>query len=379
MALSKIQFGNTGRRNLVINGGMQVAQRGTSVTSVSASGVYRTVDRFYNDLGSSGTFTVSQATDAPTGFANSFKLDCTTADASPNYHLFIQKIEGQNLQQIAKGTSSAQPITLSFYVKSNKAGTYSVNARDRDNNRFCYKSYTINSANTWERKTVTFPADTTGALDNDNANSMDIEWWVAAGSTYNSGSTTGAWGANVNGNRAAANTVNIGTSTDDEWLITGVQLEVGSVASEFEHRSFGEELNLCHRYFYNGLTSNGSGTYSIFPVNFRNHVSTGNNGHIAFTVALPQPMRTIPTLTHDLANSNHAGNGVATGATTWNFYHQNQGWGSYAGNGNLNTLSRSGSTDSQVQLGTYYISPNSITYDQLTIGSSRKMHFSSEL
>ena len=236
-------------RNLVINGAMQVAQRATSVASVSSSGVYRTVDRFFNDLGSSGTFTVSQASDGPTGFANSFKLDCTTADASPNYHLFLQKIEGQNLQQIAKGTSSAQPITLSFYVKSNKAGTYSVNARDRDNDRFCYKSYTIDSANTWERKSVTFPADTTGALDDDNANSMDIEWWVAAGSTYNSGTTTGAWGSNVNANRAAANTVNIGTSTDDEWLITGIQLEIGEQATPFEHRSFGDELQKCQRYF----------------------------------------------------------------------------------------------------------------------------------
>tara|TARA_Y100001972_G_scaffold125995_1_gene178564 strand:+ start:49 stop:1128 length:1080 start_codon:yes stop_codon:yes gene_type:complete len=257
MPLSKIQttdnqvIPNLGRRNLIINGAMQIAQRATtSVTNVSSGGTYRTVDRFFNDLGSSGTFTVTRAGDGPDGFGYSFKLDCTTADASPNYHLFVQKIEGQNLQQISKGTSSAKPITLSFYVKSNKAGTYSVNARDRDNDRFCYKSYTINSANTWERKTVTFPADTTGALDNDNANSMDIEWWVAAGSTYNSGSTTGAWGANVNGNRAAANTVNIGTSTDDEWLITGVQLEVGSVASEFEHRSFAEELKLCERYFF---------------------------------------------------------------------------------------------------------------------------------
>ena len=270
-------------RNLIINGAMNVAQRATSVASVSSSGVYRTVDRFFNDLGSSGTFTVSQASDSPTGFANSFKLDCTTADASPDYHLFLQKIEGQNLQQIAKGTSSAQPITLSFYVKSNKAGTYSVNARDRDNDRFCYKSYTIDSANTWERKSVTFPADTTGALDDDNANSMDIEWWVAAGSTYNSGTTTGAWGSNVNANRAAANTVNIGTSTDDEWLITGVQLEVGEQATPFEHRSFGDELSLCKRYF------------QIHDDMHLRGYATGTNQRIEQYFALGTTMRVDPT------------------------------------------------------------------------------------
>jgi hypothetical protein len=273
-------------RNLIINGAMQVAQRATSVASVSSSGVYRTVDRFFNDLGSSGTFTVSQASDGPTGFANSFKLDCTTADASPNYHLFLQKIEGQNLQQIAKGTSSAQPITLSFYVKSNKAGTYSVNARDRDNDRFCYKSYTIDSANTWERKSVTFPADTTGVLDDDNANSMDIEWWVAAGSTYNSGTTTGVWGSNVSANRAAANTVNIGTSTDDEWLITGIQLEVGDTATPFEHRSFGDELARCQRYYYQTQTNE----HSV-------HTNRSyNNGNTYYgTVTFPSTMRATPT------------------------------------------------------------------------------------
>ena len=307
MPLSKIQTTNNqvvpnlGRRNIIINGAMQVAQRATSVASVSASGVYRTVDRFFNDLGSSGTFTVSQASDGPVGFANSFKLDCTTADSSPNYHLFIQKIEGQNLQQIAKGTSSAKPITLSFYVKSNKAGTYSVNARDRDNNRFCYKSYTINSANTWERKSVTFPADTTGVLDDDNANSFDVEWWVAAGSTYNSGSTTGAWGANVNANRAAANTVNIGTSTDDEWLITGVQLEMGSTATDFEHRFFGEELSICQRYYMKETTTRSLYVYQDGSIYLRDNFY------------FPVEMRANPTVA---VGTVHANAGSQNGSTS---------------------------------------------------------------
>ena len=238
---------NLGRRNIIINGAMQINQRGNA-TGISSGGAY-VLDRFLYDIGSSGTFSYTQDTSAPVGFANSFKVDCTTADSTPNYHLIVQKIEGRNVQHICKGTSSAKQITLSFYVKSNKTGTYSVNARDNDNNRFCHKSYTINAADTWERKIVTFPADTTGAFDNDNLSSLHMEWWIAAGSTYNSGSTPGVWGANVNGNRAAANTVTIGTSTDDNWFLTGVQLEVGDAATDFEHRSFGEELALCKRYY----------------------------------------------------------------------------------------------------------------------------------
>ena len=114
-------------------------------------------------------------------------------------------------------------------------------------------------------------------------------------------------------------------------------------------------------------------------MNFGNNVSTGNVGHIAFTVALPTVMRALPTFTHTLANSNHSGSGVSVGTSNWNFYYQNQGWGTYAGNGNMNTLSRAPSGPGQIQLGTYYITPNAANYDQLAVGINLRMDLSAEL
>ena len=246
-------------RNLVINGAMNVAQRGTSVASLSSTATYSTCDRFMVQYGSSGTFTESQSTTAPSGFSNSLKLDCTTADSSPNYLLISQRIEGQNVQHLKKGTSSAVSTTLSFYVRSSKTGTYQVNLRDIDNTRIIGATYTISSADTWEQKIITFAGDTTGAFDNDNAASLDIEWWLASGSTYNSGAVPTAWEAAANGDRAAGVNVAIGASTSDDFHITGVQLELGEQATPFEHRSFADDLALCQRY-YQRITADASYT-----------------------------------------------------------------------------------------------------------------------
>jgi hypothetical protein len=236
---------------------------------------------------SSGTFAITQSTTSPEGFSNSFKIDCTSADASPNYFLIEHKIEGQNLQQLKKGTSNAESVTLSFYVRSSKTGTYQVNLRDNDNSRQIGSTYTISSANTWERKEVTFAGDTTGAFDNDNASSLEIEWWLAAGSTYNSGAVPTAWEAQSNGDRAAGLNVAIGASTSDDFHITGIQLELGENASDFEHRSFGEELALCQRYFWRSTGGNF------------NAVASGNNRSSTIArVFLPNPqiMRSAPTI-----------------------------------------------------------------------------------
>ena len=235
-------------RNIIVNGACAVSQRSTSVSSVTSGG-YKTVDRFGLTLNSSGTFTVSQSSTAPEGFANSLKFDCTTADASPDYFIIEHKIEGQDLQQLKKGTSNAESVTLSFYVRSSKTGTYQVNLRDNDNSRQIGSTYAISSANTWERKEITFAGDTTGAFDNDNASSLEIEWWLAAGGTYNSGAVPTAWEAQSNGDRAAGLNVAIGASTSDDFYITGVQLEVGEQATPFEHRSYGDELARCQRYY----------------------------------------------------------------------------------------------------------------------------------
>jgi hypothetical protein len=231
---------------------MQVAQRGTSATGFTGFG-YASLDRFLLDISSLGVWTMSQSTDVPSGqgFANSLKLDCTTADASPaasNFMILNQRIEGYNLQALAKGSSSANPMTLSFWVKSTKTGTYVVEMYDNDNTRTYSKAYTISSADTWEKKTLTYDGDTTGAFDNDNNTSLQIFMWLGAGSNFTTGTISEAWGSRTLAN-AAAGQVNLADSTDNNFFITGIQLEVGEQATPFEHRSYGEELALCQRYY----------------------------------------------------------------------------------------------------------------------------------
>ena len=247
--LTNSQIG--GRRNIVINGAMQVAQRGTSTSSYTSDG-YSVCDRWMYRVSSLGTWTISQDSTTPNGFGNSTKWDCTTADASPSAGdtlTFSQRIEGQNLQQLKKGTSDAEKVTVSFYVNSNKTGTYIVELYDADNTRHISKSYTINSANTWEQKIITFEGDTTGAFVDDNARSLDLNFWLGSGTNFTSGTLATSWASVTSANRAVGQ-VNLGDSTDNNWYITGIQMEIGSVATPFEHRSFGEELALAQRYFY---------------------------------------------------------------------------------------------------------------------------------
>ena len=242
-------------RNIVINGAMQVAQRGTSAT-VGPNGTgegYTVVDRFLNSLNGSVVSTFTQSTDAPSGFANSAKIEITTADSSlgsTEFWNFRYSAEGQDLQSIAKGTSDAKAITLSFYVKSNKTGTYTVELEDTDNSRLNALAYTVDSANTWERKTLTFNADTTGEFTNDNNLSLRINFWLCSGSQYQGGTFfNGTWGADTDANRVHSSQVNLGDTVGNEWYITGIQLEVGEQATPFEHRSFGDELRRCQRYY----------------------------------------------------------------------------------------------------------------------------------
>ena len=247
--LSNSQIG--GRRNIVINGAMQISQRSTSATSITSTG-YHALDRFKLLYTDAGTWTMSQSSTTPNGFANSLKLDCTSAKSSlaSDSRLFLMtSIEGQDVQQFKKGTSDAEQYTLSFHVRSNKTGTYQVNIEDNDNVRIVGSTYTISSANTWEKKEITFVADTTGAFADDNGDSLAIMWALVAGTDNSSGAVPTAWEAKSNTDRGAGLNINLADSTSNEWYITGVQLEVGSTATPFEHRSFGEELKLCQRYF----------------------------------------------------------------------------------------------------------------------------------
>ena len=236
-------------RNIIINGDMSIAQRATSVSSTGDG--YKTCDRWRYERGV-GTIDLSQASTVPTGqgFAKSFKVD-VTATASPSagdVMTIEQRIEGQNLQYLKKGTSSAESTTLSFWVRSTKTGTYICELQDVDNSRSISKSYTISSSDTWEKKTLTFAGDTTGAFANDNARSLDIVLWLGAGSNYTSGTLSTSWSSVTNANRAVGQ-VNLGDSTSNEWYVTGVQLEAGSVASDFEFLPVDCNLQRCQRYF----------------------------------------------------------------------------------------------------------------------------------
>ena len=264
ITLNKIS-GNPSFRNIVINGDMQIAQRATSLASVSTSG-YKTLDRFFMTFASLGTWTMSQSTDVPSGygFTNSLKLDCTTANASPAVGAAMilgQSFEGQNLQYLKKGTANAVSLTASFWVKSTKTGTFVIELVDDDNTRSISKSYTVSVSNTWEFKTVTFAGDTTGALANDNGGSLLLYFWLGAGTNFTSGTLATSWGSVVNANRAVGQ-VNIADSTSNDFLITGIQLEAGTSATDFEFLPIDVSLDRCQRYYYK-LNIDGNSTGSI--------------------------------------------------------------------------------------------------------------------
>ena len=306
MALSKVDLANqvenqlpqslvadnVNFRNIFINGDMSIAQRGTSFSSVSAGNGTYPVDRFRNNMTGAGTWTISQSTEVPSGqgFAKSVKYDCTTANgslAAGDFLVFEQQVEGQNLQYLKKGTSSAESLTISFWVRSNKTGTYICELYDNDNTRQISKSYTISSADTWEKKTITYAGDTTGAFDNDNGASLRLFFHLSAGSDFTSGTLNTSWNSATNANRAVGQ-VNLADSTSNEWYITGVQLEAGTTASDFEFLPVDVNLERCFRY-YQVFNDNSD----IEPLCMSQNESTI---HARAVVRLPVNMRSAPSL-----------------------------------------------------------------------------------
>jgi len=299
--IASINGGQIGVANLVQNGAMTVAQRATSVTSVSTEG-YKTVDRFKWTMDTtSSVYTLTQSTDVPSGqgFANSFKAETTTADASLDANCqvrFEHRFEGQDLQQLAKGTSNAKSVTLSFWVKAFQTGTYVINLQDTDNSRLIAATYTVDTSATWEYKTVTFTGDTTGAFTNDNNLSLVIHWYLSAGSTYTSGTLATSWESLTNANRAVGQTVDIADSTSNYWAITGVQLEVGSQATPFEHRPYGDELARCQRYYWRQERTSGTNGYV-------GTASGWSTTEIFTIVRHPTTMRASPSLSYSASNA----------------------------------------------------------------------------
>jgi len=294
----------SGGKNFVINGNQEISQRGTSFAAVSAD---YTTDRWQARNGGVGVFTVSQESDAPTGFGKSAKWLCTTADASlaaGDFAIYRTKFEGQALQSLQKGSASALSTTLSFWVKSNLTGTYIVRLYDTDNTRSISASYTISASATWEKKTVTFAGDTTGAFTDDNGQSMDLEFWLGAGTTYSSGTLQTSWAAVTNANSAVGQT-NLAATLNNYWQITGVQWEIGSKATPFSLAggTIQGELAACQRYYQN-LTP---GTAEASIGNFAALNSTEAYGFVATKVT----MRTAPTIAQTTATDAFAivGNG----------------------------------------------------------------------
>ena len=309
---SGVGFNGFGYRNIVINGDMSIAQRGT-VTGINTNSY--TLDRWITE-GDDATLTVSQDTSVPSaqGFGKSLKIAVTTANASvaaDEEQKIGQRIEGQFLQQLLYGTASAKSFTLSFWVKSNITGTYGMQFQNDDNNKVQTATYSISSADTWEKKTITISGDTASGFDNDANRSFRVLWWLAAGSNYTSNSaSSGAWiarSSNID-SIAYGHAVNVTSSTSNTFYITGVQLEAGTTASDFEFLPVDVNLARCQRYFTKISYGQLSSEDVIFGLNF------GGDGsdNVMFTYRFPVDMRATPTIT-----IGSAGVGVGSASTQY--------------------------------------------------------------
>jgi len=304
-------------RNVIVNGAMQCWQRATAATA--AANGYNTVDRF-KFYKNTGAFTTERSDDHPHGAGYSLKAQCTTADTSlsaGDYAFIDSELEGQTLQHFQYGASTAKNITLSFWVKSNKTGIYtsSVYKHAGSGTGYMYrKEFTISAADTWEKKTITVSPTagstslitaSAGAIPNTNVNGIGITFNFAMGSTFHGANDTWETG----GKYGTSNQVNWLDSTSNNFYITEIQMEVGTEATPFEHRSFGQELALCQRYFCRtygygtatGAADTSQGCISTVSETAHNYASAGNFN-------FPVEMRAAPSVTlYSTYNANTTG------------------------------------------------------------------------
>jgi len=281
---------------LIINGDMQVTQRATSKTGITGT-TMEVQDRFSDVMGGAGTWTQTSDTDVPTGqgFTKSMKWDCTTAKASLDAgSVFSVRyiFEGQDVQLLKYGSSSAEKLTLSFWIKSPKTGTHILSFYQYDDARHVSKAYTISSANTYQKVVCSIPGDTTGVIDNDNGAGLGVEIALAAGSNYTEGTLATAWAAYNDANQFVGQ-VNCADSTDNNIFITGVQLEVGEFDANsiapFQHESFGDSLSRCQRYLYDPLR--GSASFGVLALG-----ACLSTTICRAVLSAPAEMRTRPTI-----------------------------------------------------------------------------------
>ena len=279
-----------GRRNLIINSAMQVAQRGTSSTSTG----YASVDRWKTVPFRVDTLvgTQSQSTDAPDGFSTSFKYNVDTAESlgGDEYFGVMHHVEAYNVQHLDYGTASAKSMTLSFWVKGSTTGTYAIQFYTEDSGRTIGATYTIDTADTWEYKTVSIVGDTAGSgIANNNGSGFRLFFILASGTNYTTTDNT-SWDASSSARIAYNHSANPIATINNYWQITGVQLEVGTVATPFEHISYGEQLALCQRYLQRIAYDSGNDSVA-FGYSF-------NNGQSIFEYNFRDgTMRSAPTIT----------------------------------------------------------------------------------
>ena len=291
-----------GNRNLIINGAMNIWQRGNGPYTIAYA---YSADRWERNftLGGSDYYHIEKKTESPPGFSSSLEVSYGTAQASMstnNYSLLRQKIEAQNLQHLAYGTSSAKKMTLSFWVRSNKTGTYALSLQQDDNsNKQVSFNYSISSADTWEKKTISIPADTSGVINNDTGEGINVTWWLTVGTNMTSGTLRNtAWTAYAQADQAVGHNVNLADSTSNTWYLTGVQLEVSDYATDFEHRSYNDELQRCLRYYWHASKIGSTSDVSNKGVGFGFYHQTGE---ARFHFQYPVIMRAQPTV---ISNNN---------------------------------------------------------------------------
>ena len=283
---------------------MQVSQRGTSFSYAhDGTAAAYNLDRFkftMRTYADEYDCTVAQVTDAPDGFSNSLKLTTGTAESavgSDEYYVLFQGIEAQNLQHLQHGTSNAKSITVSFYVKSSITGTFGFSIYKPDNTaQVIAKTYTINSANTWEKKTITIEGDTGQSIDNDNNGGMYVYWLIGAGTDFNSGASTTTWANYGSGTTwfQASATNNVVTTAGATFQLTGVQVEVGD-ATDFEHRSFDDELDRCKRYYQKSFAYETAPANDIRGSREAEMPPSDSVSYAGAVVFLEKTMRAVPT------------------------------------------------------------------------------------
>jgi hypothetical protein len=296
-----------GFKNRFINGGMRIDQRnnGASVSISTATNIY-TLDRWRANASGGGVFSVQRSTVAPAGFNNSLSATVTTADsslASGDFYHLRQSIEGFNFSDLGFGSASAQPVTLSFWVRNSLTGTFTVILRNEAGNRGYLATYTVNAANTWEQKSITIPGDTTGTWATDNTSAAIVSFSLGSGSTQ----TAGVWGtSSAEGATGMTQWISTNGAT---FQITGVQLEEGSTATSFDFRPYTTELQLCQRY-YEQSTGTSSATRWTGNV-------TSANAYISSPVVFKVEKRAAPTIVlTSISATSFAATGTATSDTT---------------------------------------------------------------